>query len=276
MIIHHSEPIQNIKFILKTPLQFSKEFTFIPIQLKGNQECMFQTPRLYVPYGRQSSEGKKDYLMMSFQNKENDLQTDKFLKDLEYIYDLIWHQYSDTHTVNEFIKSYNDQPIMNIKLRNSMPIFDTLKQSKEDIPLYSYVSFIIHLAGIWISDDQLWFQWYALQARVENDIQLNQYAFKDTIVPKPIPPPPPPPPPPNFKKDKYKKMISVGIPTAAVNHQKQIDLKSNINSSMLQSVQLKKPKQKDIIKSDMNGFEAPSLDTLQSALQKLRKIVHPC
>ena len=90
MIIHYKEPIQNMKFYLKTPLQFSKDFTFVPIQFKHNEECIFQTPRLYVPYGRQSVEGKKDYLMMSFQNKTNDLQTDKFLKDLQYIYDLIW------------------------------------------------------------------------------------------------------------------------------------------------------------------------------------------
>ena len=274
MIVHHKEPIQNMKFVLKTPLQFSKEFTFIPIQFKGNQECMFQTPKLYVPYGKQSVEGKKDYLMISFQNKQNDLQTDKFLKDLNYIYDLVWYQYSDTHNVNPFIKSYNTQDIMNIKLREGILIFDALKNRLDDIPLYSYASFIIHLVGLWVSEDQVWFQWYALQSRVENNIQLTEYAFKDTIVPKPIPPPPPPPPP-NFKKDKYKKMISLGIPTAAVNHQKQLDLKSNISSSMLQSVQLKKPKQKDIIKSDMNGFEPPSLDSLQMALQKLRSIVHP-
>ena len=274
MIVHHKEPIQNMKFVLKTPLQFSKEFTFIPIQFKGNQECMFQTPKLYVPYGKQSIEGKKDYLMISFQNKQNDLQTDKFLKDLHYIYDLIWYQYSDTHNVNPFIKSYNTQDIMNIKLREGILIFDALKNRLDDIPLYSYASFIIHLVGLWVSEDQVWFQWYALQSRVENNVHLTDYAFKDNIAPKPIPPPPPPPPP-NFKKDKYKKMISLGIPTAAVNHQKQIDLKSNISSSMLQSVQLKKPKQKDIIKSDMNGFEPPSLDSLQLALQKLRSIVHP-
>ena len=47
--------------------------------------------------------------MMSFQNKQNDLQTDKFLKDLFYIYDLVWYQYSDTHNVNPFIKTYNTQ-----------------------------------------------------------------------------------------------------------------------------------------------------------------------
>ena len=39
-------------------------------------------------------------------------------------------------------------------------------------------------------------------------------------------------------------MISLGIPTAAVNHQKQLDLKANISSSMLQSVQLKNQNKK--------------------------------
>ena len=44
---------------------------------------------------------------------------------------------------------------------------------------------------------------------------------------------------------------------------------------MLQSVQLKKSThKKEPIKSDMNGFEPPSLDSLQQALQKLRSIVH--
>ncbi len=277
MIVHHKEPIQNMKFYLKTPLQFSKEFKFIPLQFKGNKECMFQTPRLYVPYGRQINEGsKKDYLMISFQNKCNDIQTEKFLSDLKYIYDLVWHEYSESHIVNEFIKTYNDQPVMNIKLRDNIPIFNTLKQAMDDIPLYSYASFIVHLAGLWMSDDQIWFQWYAIQSRVENNVTLTDYAFKDPSAPKIPPPPPPPPPPPNFKKDKYKKMISLGIPTAAVNHQKQIDLKSNINPDMLLSVRLKKPtKQKDIIKSDMNGFEPPSLDSLQLALQKLRRVINP-
>ena len=55
--------------------------------------------------------------------------------------------------------------------------------------------------------------------------------------------------------------------------QKQIDAKSSINSDMLLSVQLKKGKKKDIIKSDMNGFEPPSLNSLQQALQNLRTII---
>ena len=36
---------------------------------------------IICPLWKQSNLGKKDYIMMSFQNKTNDLQTDKFLKD---------------------------------------------------------------------------------------------------------------------------------------------------------------------------------------------------
>ena len=66
----------------------------------------------------------------------------------------------------------------------------------------------------------------------------------------------------------------MGIPTAAVNQQKQMDAKASINPAMLLSVTLKKGKsKKDIIKSNMNGFEPPSLDSLQVALQNLRNII---
>ena len=74
--------------------------------------------------------------------------------------------------------------------------------------------------------------------------------------------------------DKYKKMITMGIPSAAVNQQKQIDAKANINPEMLLSVKLKKgTSKKHILKSDMNGFEPPSLGSLQQALQNLRNII---
>ena len=43
---------------------------------------------------------------------------------------------------------------------------------------------------------------------------------------------------------------------------------------MLSSVKLKKAKtNKDILKTDMNGFEPPSLDSLQKALRNLRNSI---
>mgnify|MGYP001433556594 CR=1 FL=1 len=103
MIVHYKEPIQNMKFCLKTPLQFSKDFIFIPIQFKGNKECIFQTPRMYVPFSKQVNQNDKEYIMISFQNKTNDLQTEKFLDDLNYIYDLIKFEYLETHNVDDFV-----------------------------------------------------------------------------------------------------------------------------------------------------------------------------
>ena len=193
--------------------------------------------------------------------------------DLRFIFKLIHSHFKKTYQVNPFLKKYKGETIMNLKMKDKAPIYGSTRSLCEDLPIYSYASYIIQLAGIWISKDQVWFQWYTHQCRLENNISLSDYAFKDSKIPIP-PPPPPPPPPPLPNKDKYQKMIFMGIPTAAVNQQKQMDAKASINPEMLLSVTLKKGKsKKDIIKSDMNGFEPPSLDSLQVALQNLRNII---
>ena len=280
MIYHFKDNIKNLSYRLKTPLKYSDDFTFVPIRIKTT-EFIIQTPQVFVPYGIQTNTNLKDYVMISFQNKDNDPFIGKFIGDLNYIYELCNEHYKDTYQVNNFFKEYKGETIMNLKLDSSPLIFDSHKHVCEDLPLYSYASFIIQLAGLWISKDKIWFQWYILQTRIENKTSLSTYAFKDSIpghIPKapPLPIPSPPPPPPLSKQniDKYKKMITMGIPTAAVNQQKQIDAKSSINPEMLLSVKLKKgTSKKDIIKSDMNGFEPPTLDSLQQALQKLRSII---
>jgi len=276
MIYHFKDNLQSLSYTLRNPLKYSEDFSFIPIRIK-NKEFIVQTPRVFVPFGIQQNDKLKDYVMISFQNKDNDSNTIKFLDDLQFIYELINHHFKDKYHVNPFLKEYKGEQIMNLKIDSSPLIFDSTKQVCDDIPIYSYASFIIHLAGLWISKGQIWFQWYNLQSRLENKVSLPTYAFRAT----PIPPPPPLPPLPTLptlhlpssNKDKYRKMITMGIPSAAVNQQKQIDAKASINSDMLLSVQLKKPSIKDIIKSDMNGFEPPSLGSLQHALQGLRSII---
>lgn len=285
MIYHFKDNIQNLPYQLKTPLKYSEDFTFIPIGIK-NKEFIIQTPKVFVPYGIQTNTNLKEYVMISFQNKDNDLNQEVFIKNLQYIYELCNEHYKETYQVNHFLKEYKGETIMNLKIESNPLIFDSHKHLCEDLPLYSYASFIIQLAGLWIStkDNKIWFQWYILQTRIENKISFINYAFKDSIPPPPPLPPPPskiplskiPPPPPIKKQipDKYKKMISMGIPSAAVNQQKQIDAKAGINPQMLLSVQLKKGKErKQIIKTDMNGFEAPSLNSLQEALRNLRNTI---
>ena len=271
MIHHCNDDLQKLSFLLKPSLRYSEGFTFIPFRLKPNHEFLVQTPKVFVPFGIQENMNSKDYIMISFQNK--DKGTLQFMDNLQYIIDIITSHFKGTYTVNSFLKDYKGVPCMNIKVRDNAPIFTTMKERRDNIPIYSYASFIIHLAGLWVANGQVWFQWYALQSRLENSISLPNYAFKDEKQPIPPPPPLPPPTPPPML-DKYKKMITMGIPTAAVNQQKQIDAKANINPEMLLSVQLKKPKdQRHIIKNDMNGFEPPSLDSLQQALQSLRNII---
>ncbi len=280
MIYHFKDDLKTLTYKLGTPLKYSNEFTFIPFKVDSN-EFIIQTPKVFVPFGIQKNDKSKDYIMISFQNKDNDLYTNKFIDHLNYIYELINNYFKDNFKVNHFFKKYKGETIMNLKTDKSSLIFDSYKNKCDDLPIYSYASFIIQLAGIWITNDkasnQIWFQWYNLQSRLENNITLSTYAFKSSIpghIPKPPPLPPPPPPLPKNNIDKYKKMITMGIPSAAVNQQKQIDAKSSINSEMLLSVKLKKrTSKKDILKSDMNGFEAPSLDSLQQALQKLRSII---
>ena len=39
---------------------------------------------MYVPFSKQINQNDKEYIMISFQNKTNDLQTEKFLDDLKF------------------------------------------------------------------------------------------------------------------------------------------------------------------------------------------------
>jgi len=278
MIYHFKDDLKTLTYKLGTPLKYSNEFTFIPFKVNSN-EFIIQTPKIFVPFGIQKNDKSKDYIMISFQNKDNDLYTNKFIDDLNYIYELINDHFKDNFKVNNFLKKYKGETIMNLKTDKSSLMFDPYKNKCDDLPIYSYASFIIQLAGIWITTDkvstnQVWFQWYNLQSRLENNITLSTYAFKSSIPTAPPLPIPIPPPLPKQNIDKYKKMITMGIPSAAVNQQKQIDAKSSINPEMLLSVKLKKgTSKKEILKSDMNGFEAPSLDSLQQALRNLRNTI---
>ena len=106
MIYHYKDNLTDIPYTLKTSLKYSDEFTFIPLKIKTN-DFILQTPRLFVPYGIQTNKDiSKRYVMVSFQNKVNDMFTKDFLSDLQYLYQLIKEYYGNTYQVNPFIKSY--------------------------------------------------------------------------------------------------------------------------------------------------------------------------
>jgi len=283
MIIHH----KNIKEVLlgkKNLLKYSEEFSFIPLRIlyeNNFRECLFQTPKLFLPYGKQKLDNGKYVIDLSFQNKENDEDNKKFLEILKKIYYTIKDKYKD-YNVNTFLKKTDYDYTMRLKVSLNSKFYDNSRNHLYKIDPFSYGIFIIGLEGLWIHKDEIWFQWYLLQARLEKPTFLNEYAFIEDD---------------NESLDKYQKMKNMGVPLGAIELQKNLDKKlsssislpppppplppSNFRSRMpinkikasdLQNVVLKKSKpiKKDKIYSK-TGFEPPSLEELQTTLSKLKK-----
>ena len=272
MIIHHSENLKSYPLFIQKPLKYSDKFTFIPIRLRKNkiyQKCILQTPLLFTPYGIKKTQNDKDIIDISFQNIENDKSQHLFHGNLKYIYDTVYEKYKYDYIVNDFLKNTNFNDCLRLKINDNTSIFDESKRTIEKIDNYSYGNFIIELEGLWLNEDNIWFQWNLLQAKIKTPTYLSEYSFIDEIHEKVIP----------KKEDKYDKMLKMGVPKEAVNRQKMIDGKiplpppppnlinkktksyniPKINASDLQNVVLKKgkPITKTKIKKITNHFEPP-------------------
>ena len=289
MIIHHSERIKSYQFFIKRPLKYSEKFTFIPIRFKKDKiyhKCIFQTPLLFTPYGVNSTQNNKRIIDITFQNIENDDSQKVFHSNLKYIYDTVYEKYKYDYIVNDFLKRTDFNDCLRLKISDNTILFDEFKNTIEDINNYSYGNFIIELEGLWLNEDNIWFQWNLLQAKIRLPTHLKEYSFIDEIqeIRK------------TSNEDKYTKMIKMGVPKEAVDRQKMLDGKippppppppptnSNIpkrtsysipkiNASDLRNVVLKKSKpiSKPKIKRDPNHFEPPTIEELQSTLSRLRK-----
>jgi hypothetical protein len=288
MIIHHSENLKSYPFFIQKPLKYSDKFTFIPLRLKKDkiyQKCILQTPLLFTPYGICKTQNDKDIIDISFQNIENDKSQKIFHGNLKHIYDAVYEKYKYDYIVNDFLKRTDFNDCLRLKLNSNTTVFDESKNIIEKIENYSYGTFIIELEGLWLNEDNIWFQWNLLQAKIKIPTYLSEYSFIDEIQEKVV----------NHKdkEDKYDKMLKMGVPKEAVNRQKMIDGKipppppppnlvnsinksysiPKINASDLRSVVLKKgkniPKRK-IINKDQNHFEPPTLEELQSTLSRLK------
>lgn len=298
MIIHHNENIKSYHLFIQKPLKYSDKFTFIPLRLKKDKEfikCIFQTPLLFTPYGICKTPNNKNIIDISFQNIENDKSQILFHKNLKYIYDTVYEKYKYDYIVNDFLKKTDFNDCLRLKINDNTKIFDESKNMIEKIENYSYGNFIIELEGIWLNEDNIWFQWNLLQAKIKIPTYLNEYSFIDEIIEK------------KTITDKYDKMLKMGVPKAAVERQRLLDGKGtykgipvkgipapppppNINKGMLpersttttvpkikasdlKNVVLKKgkPINKKPIKRDPNHFEPPTLEELQTTLSRLRK-----
>ena len=285
MIIHHKE-INEVLLGKKKPLKYSEEFTFIPLRFYYQNkfhDCVFQTPKLFLPYGKQKLDNGKYVIDLSFQNKENDEDNKIFLRSLEKIFYIIKEKYRD-YNVNSFLKKTNFDYTMRLKVSLNSKFYDNSKNNLYKIESFSYGIFIIGLEGLWIHNNEIWFQWYLLQAKIERPSFLEEYAFLEESHKEET----------HKEETKYDKMRTMGVPEGAINLQKNLDKGLNkniptppplpafmgksspvskIKASDLQSVILKKSarieKKKIFSKT---GFEPPSLEELQTTLAKLKRV----
>ena len=285
MIIHHKN-LDEYHLCVKKPLKYSDKFTFIPIQLKKDNnyhKCIFQTPLLFTPFGIQVLTNSKKVIDLSFMNQVNDNSQREFLKKLNHIYQCVNYKYKESYKVNEFLKGTDFNECIRLKMNENTSLYDETKNKIETIDKFTYGYYIIELEGLWLNENDIWFQWNLLQAKVKIPTHLKEYSFIEEIK-ETIP-------------DKYEKMLRLGVPKEAVSRQKILDgkgtnnnppppppppplpcmtKKSNdiprINAHDLRSVTLKKTKAitKKIIIKDPNHFEPPTLEELQTTLSRLR------
>ena len=283
MIIHHSENLDEYHLCVNKPLKYSDKFTFIPIKLQKENtyhKCIFQTPLLFTPFGTQVLMNGKKVIDLSFMNQTNDKSQKDFLKKLNHIYQCVDKKYKELYKVNLFLKGTDFNECIRLKMNENTSLYDETKNKIDKIDKFTYGHYIIELEGLWLNENDIWFQWILLQAKVKIPTHLKEYSFIEEI---------------KDKSDKYEKMLRLGVPKEAVSRQKILDgkgtnnnppppppplpmnnKKSNdipkIKASDLRSVTLKKTKpiiKKTIIK-DPNHFEPPTLEELQTTLSRLK------
>ena len=191
---------------------------------------------------------------------------------------------------------------MPLKINSNCMIFDQIKQLLNNIDSFSYGIFLLNLHGLWISDKELWFQWYVVQAKIIEPICLQEYMILEDYKEK------------KYinnsveqEEDKYSKMLKMGVPKEAVERQRQLDMNNQvkitkvnklkpppppplslmnqtkiadspikIKSEDLQNVKLKKVKEREkpeiLEDKQMGYFEPPSLGDIQNMLKKLKPI----
>ena len=250
--------IINYKNInIKKKLKYSEYCTLIPIKYNNN-DLIIQTPKMYIPYGEKYvyNNINKKYVDISFLNIENDDNIKIFYDNLNIIYDKI-NNFYNRYNLDDIIKKYNKNELLRLKMSKDILIYDQNKKNIDKIINNTYGSFIIHLQGLWLMNDTLYFHWELLQCKLDMPIYLSEYSFIEDVKPiinkgntkgkskgKDFIPPPPP------INSKYDRMIKMGIPKEEdIKKMRLEDTPKRINANDLQNVILKKTviKEKDKI-----------------------------
>lgn len=198
-MIHSCDKILDSKNInYKRKLKYSEEFSFVGISYLKLDFCI-QTPKLYSKYGL-NKKYDKYFIDLSLQNMCNDDNIKILLDNFNMIYDTIKNKYKNYNVINPL---KNDT--IRFKIKSDFKVYNSNRKLIESVLPNTYGNYIIYLQGIWLIDNDIYFQWYTLQAKIDMPLNLEEYSFLDSVknIPKPPPLPnfiPKPPPLPNFKK----------------------------------------------------------------------------
>tara|TARA_A100001015_G_scaffold29545_1_gene32825 strand:- start:201 stop:1025 length:825 start_codon:yes stop_codon:yes gene_type:complete len=267
----YNQIIDSKNINIKKKLKYSEHCTLIPIKY-NNDDLIIQTPKMYIPFGEKYvyNNKNKKYVDISFLNIENDNNIKIFYNNLNTIFDKINNFYK--YDVDDIIKKYNKNDLLRLKITKNILIYNQKRENIDKIINNTYGSFIIHLYGLWLMNDTLYFHWELLQCKIDIPIYLSEYSFIDDVKPifnkgkgkgkgKFIPPPPPPPP---EVESKYDKMIKMGIPKDAVLQKMRLEETPRvINPKDLQNVKLKKTIIKEKQKSDDMPYLAELLKRIK-------------
>ena len=233
-MIHSCDKILESKNInYKIKLKYSEEFSFVGISYLKKDFCI-QSPKLYSKYGL-NTKYDKYFIDLSLQNICNDKNIKIFKDNYNMIYNTIKNKYKNYNVVNPL---KNDT--IRFKTKSDFKVYDTNRDTLDSVLPNTYGNYIVYLQGIWLIQNDIYFQWYTLQAKIDMPLNLEEYAFLDDNIPKPPPLKkniPKPPPLPNFKK----------------------------SSNMII------PKKKVVIVKN-KSIDVPTLDDIMIALSKLKSV----
>ena len=239
MIIHYKDDFRKYKVVFQRLLKYTDEFSFVPCKVTTDgrsEKGIFQTPYLFAPYGIQER-GQKKTIDLSFMNRSNDKNLETFYSHLLNILNIVTHKFSHKYKINTFLKDTAFNECMRVKVASNLMIFDQMKQPIDTISSFSYGTFLLDLHGLWISNKEIWFQWYLVQAKIIEPICLQEYQFIDewgqTSMETPkavssssvsevsesqvVP-------------DKYDKMLKMGVPKEAVERQRALDMTMGVKT----------------------------------------------
>jgi hypothetical protein len=300
MIINKSIDFKNI-YLLK-PINISKNTIYINFKIKtdmGKEPVLIQTPKLFIPFGinkyKFSTNLETSLLIQEPAKQFKDFyisikKLDKIIEKMKIKNKIIMGK-QFISCIKPAVDIFPERILLNIN--NESSIFDLNKNqiNIDQITKKIYGKFIIHLSHIWINESSYGYNLEVIQGMIDPKVIIKEFAFIDDEEPI-------------DKYEKYRKMLSVGVPKEAVKKKIELDgldpkcienksnivtlappppppipnlnhnigFSKNLLSDLAKNIKLKKVQVKHVEKKKEEDARVPSLDQISSALANLKKI----